>query len=281
GSGRSAPTLPARGRRAPLPRRTLSRHPRAPRSEGAVGWEPRAPAPRRAGLTHLRLRLRDAGGALPRPGPPRWPSPGAGLAAAGERGMPGRRGDKSGRPSPRRRRGRGSSGPSIQIPRCQAPPSPPGPRAGRGLGPREAPGSCGAVAQRPDGRSPHPRGGRAGRGGGAEELAVPWATVPRGRCRPAAGARARGAPPPAAPRVRAAQRRAAAAGEAETAGCAAPAQSAPRSRGAASVRSRSLRVATEPPSPRPAPTPPELAARAGDRPPAPSERAHLSPSAPT
>ena len=49
------------------------------------------------------------------------------------------------------------------------------------MGPREAPGSCGAVAQRPDGRSLHPRGGRAGRGGGAEELAVPWGWgAPRG-----------------------------------------------------------------------------------------------------
>lgn len=58
------------------------------------------------------------------------------------------------RPNPRRCSGRGDAG-CVQIRRCQAPLSPPGPQAGRGLGQREA------VTVRPNKRSSRPRGGQA------------------------------------------------------------------------------------------------------------------------
>lgn len=107
---------------------------------------PSLAAPGRQGSPTSSCVCRMHSAALPRPAPCRWQSPGAGLpGGSGERGMPGRswavrrNQDKPPtRPNPWRWSGRGRPQPSIQILSCQAPPSPPGPQAGRGLGLREA-----------------------------------------------------------------------------------------------------------------------------------------------
>lgn len=91
--------------------------------------------------------------------------------------MPGRQRDKSRRPNPRRWCGRGeppAEHPNPPLPGAAVTARPPG---RPGVGAAEGPGSCEAVAQRPDDRRfPRPRGGRAVRGGegDAEGLAVQW-----------------------------------------------------------------------------------------------------------
>lgn len=166
GAGGNCPLAGA----GPPPPLALSPHPRAPLQKGR--WtEPGPQAPPARGL-HLRLSGTRA--APPRPGPPRWPSPGAGLAAAGEQGEGAEM--QSSWPGRRRRRGRGEQRAEHQIhlPGAASRRQAPGP--GQGSEGRGRPqGNCGAVA--PATRRAVPRtprsGGRAGREG-AEELAVPW-----------------------------------------------------------------------------------------------------------
>nr|XP_036874545.1 translation initiation factor IF-2-like [Manis javanica] len=164
GSERAAPTFPdcgrpgcARGHRDPNKAAAgpgRGPPPPAQRPSGALvsrsrplhsGW---AGAPSRSplrapGLTHLRLRLRDHPGGAPAAGPPRKAKSSRGTRAAPASGAcreaagpsQGIKIKSPERPNPRGAAGGGAAGPGFQIPRCQAPPSPPGPQTGRGLGP--------------------------------------------------------------------------------------------------------------------------------------------------